>query len=133
MHNAASCTIATVFKLIILALCLWPAWPIPASAAWPTTRFEAHVGNPFVGEQETMDFLGREWLEFQDLVGGPSEEAIAEIERALSEAGQWLEQKGFPPPIMDQGVNEAGQPVYRFYLCTADLGQKAWESVIGRG
>ena len=102
---------------------------VAQAAGWPTTTFKAHVGNPFIGDKDFIDWVGLAPFEMEDFFGTPDDAVVAEIERAMNEAGRWYQAKGFPAPLMDMGTDDAGNPVYQFYLCTEDSGQKAWDAV----
>jgi hypothetical protein len=109
--------------LVILLLALVPIPRVLAAEAWPTTRFEVFVGNPFIGDNDSI----LQWIEFQDLFDRPDDASIAKMQTALSEAADWYAAHHFPPPLLEPIVDTDQGPAYRVYACAEDAGQAAWE------
>jgi hypothetical protein len=104
-----------------------------ASAAentWPTTRFKVFVGNPYTGSVMHEIFGSYDWIEFEDLYDTPSDEVIAEIERAFSEAASWYKRRGFPPPDLEPLIDTEEGRAYRVYLCDYEEDQRLWNWVV---
>jgi len=115
--------VVAVFALVLLTLS-----PLSAQGAgnWPTTQFKVFSGNPFVGSNLVDEMIGFDPMEFEDLFG-PSPDAIAEIERALSEAAQWYEKNGFPPPLLEPLIDTENGPAYQVYVCSQEWDQALTE------
>ena len=102
--------------LLFVAMALG-ALPVNAAEPWPTTRFEAFVGEPFQGENWQGNLIGIENLDDEEEEDRPHPTAIKDVELAFSEAAQWYRSKGFPPPLIGPIVDTDKGPAYRIYLC----------------
>lgn len=109
------------FALLVLALVqlMLVSLPTQGVEAWPTSRFKVFTGNPFVGSNQVDELIGFDPLEFEDLFG-PGPEAVAEIEKALSEAALWYQKNGLPPPRLEPLINTENGLAYQVYICSEE-------------
>jgi hypothetical protein len=111
-------TVAQLCAAIVMSIITsnsLPAYGEPTT--WTTTRFQVFVGAPFMGSNTTGNVFGTANLddEYEDERPPPS--AVADVERAFSEAASWYKRKGFPAPNLETIVETDNGPAYRIYLC----------------
>lgn len=111
--------LAASWALSLLATVLLALAPVTTQGAqpWQATRFQAFVGEPFMGSNWQGDLVGTDNLDSEESDDRPHPRAIADVERAFNEAAAWYRKKGFPPPDIGPVVETENGPAYRIYLC----------------
>ena len=99
--------------LALVALAIF----IPAAQSqevWPTTRFKAFVGDPYMGD---MTGVGQNVLLMEDEnFFGISDESVQQIERAFKDAADWYKGQGFPAPDLHPIINTEDGLAYQVYV-----------------
>jgi len=99
-----------------------------AAEPWPTTKFKIHVGNAYVGDMTGVgDAI---FLYEQENFFGIEDHSRLEFERALHEAAEWYQKKGFPPPALGPLINTDDGLAYQVYVCERNFLESNWDDFL---
>ncbi len=104
---------------------------IPAAQGaeeWPTLRFKAFVGNPYVGDMSNVGQNVLLWENENFL--GIEQHSIQQIERAFEEVAQWYKGQGFPAPDLKPIINAEGELAYQVYICNRNQAEMLWDDLL---